>query len=71
MRPILNSAKDPFAEGVMTDADRYTCTIVKNVVSYNPVGMRPYQNSVNSERSARIGAHDPAISAARPTAWSR
>lgn len=48
-RAILNSAKDPFAEGVMRDKDRSTVTIVKNVISYDPVATRPYQNSTNAE----------------------
>jgi hypothetical protein len=61
-RPILNSAKDPFAEGVMTDADRYTVTIVKNVVNYNPVEYKSYQNSVNSE-SVFASQHPPGIPA--------
>jgi hypothetical protein len=46
-RPILNSAKDPFQEGAPADKDRYTVTITKNVLNYNPVTMQQYQNSLN------------------------
>lgn len=47
-RPALNSALDPFAEGVLKDGDRYQVTIVKNVISFDPVACRPYQNSLNA-----------------------
>ncbi len=46
-RPVLNSAGDPFESGVMADADRHTCVIVKNVLRYDPVAADGYQNSVN------------------------
>lgn len=61
-RPILNSAKDPFAEGVAADADRYTCTIVKNVLNWSPVEFEPYQNSVNAE-SVFTAQHPPGFPA--------
>jgi hypothetical protein len=48
-RPIVNGAGDPFAEGVMTDADRYTVTIVKNVINFNALETQKYHNSVNAE----------------------
>lgn len=47
-RPVLNSAKDPFREGVLTDGDRDQVTIVKNVINYDPVAAKQYQNSINA-----------------------
>jgi hypothetical protein len=46
-RPILNAAGDPFAEGVMTDKDRYTLTITRNVVSFRMRDYLSYQNTTN------------------------
>ena len=46
-RPYLNSAKDPFAEGVIVDKDRMVVTISKNVVEYQPVEAAKYQNTLN------------------------
>ncbi len=46
-RPYLNSAKDPFAEGVIKDKDRQVVTISKNVIEYNPIEAAKYQNTLN------------------------
>ncbi|HYH66389.1 MAG TPA: hypothetical protein VD866_16975 [Urbifossiella sp.] len=61
-RPIVNGAGDLFAEGVMTDADRLTVTIVKNVLNYSPVEMRQYRNTTNAE-SVFASQHPPGFPA--------
>jgi hypothetical protein len=47
-RPILNSAKDPFVEGVFADRNRFTISIQRSVLTWNPIQLADYQNSVNA-----------------------
>lgn len=48
-KPVVNSAGDPFAEGVLRDRTRYTLTIVKNIADadWDPVTAESFQDSLN------------------------
>lgn len=47
--PVVNTAGDPFAEGVMRDRTRFTLQIVKNIAyeAWVPLDMAGYQDSLN------------------------
>lgn len=59
-----NSAGDPFEGGRLVDADRFTLTIVRNVVAsaWNPITIAPFQNSLN-DRTFMAARHPPGFAA--------
>lgn len=46
-KPVVNSAFDPFESGITVDRTRFTLTLSKNVLTWDPVAMLPYQDSLN------------------------
>lgn len=46
---VVNSAGDPFESGIVVDRTRFTITISKAVVDFNPRSFAEYQDSVNQE----------------------
>lgn len=48
-KKVVNAAGDPFESGLTVDGDRFTATIVKNVVAgdWDPIEMEKYQNTLN------------------------
>jgi hypothetical protein len=61
---VVNSAGDPFAEGVMRDRTRFTLTITKNIPDgdWNPVTAATYQDTLN-QKAFLVATHFPGFAA--------
>lgn len=48
-KPVVNAANDPFETGITVDRTRFTLTISKPVLDWDPVAALEFQDSVNQE----------------------
>lgn len=60
--PVRNSAGDPFADGITVDRTRFTLVVTKNLVSFDPVEMLEYQDTVN-QAPFLVEVHPPGFDA--------
>lgn len=60
-KPVLNSARQPFEQGIAVERGRFRLVLVQNVLTWNPVEMEAYQHTTNQNAFQPCGPNSPYI----------